>query len=139
MGTICNVEEKKQKALFKSLIKKINKELEISFVKDPNKNKKIQILSKYQDGTITPNVIDDIFGQNHSKIKKKLKLIFDKVHTGFIQRMRAAETDKTKLKTYINMYRIYRSDLLALIKLNLNFKKTLLGNLDTLLYLRNGK
>jgi hypothetical protein len=133
------IEEKKQKAINASLMKRVNAILNKSFNKDPEKNKKLKMISKYQDGTITPNVIDDIFGQNYSKLKEKLKAVCEMIQGNFMGRMKTAEKDKTKIRNYIKIFTLYRSDILSLVRQNLNFEKTLLGNIDTLLYLRTGK
>jgi hypothetical protein len=97
------------------------------------------MLSKYQDGTITPYVIDDIFGQNFSKVTAKLDRILNIIHKQFFAFIKTAEKDKTQVRRYMKIFSLYRIDLISIVNQNLNIEKTFNGNKDTLLYLRAGK
>lgn len=97
------------------------------------------MLLKYEDGTITPNGIDDIFGTNYSKVESKLELVLKLVQEYTQRKLKIGEKNKDKSENYLRIFNMYRLDLNDLIKLNLNFRDSLVGNMETLLYLRNGK
>jgi len=97
------------------------------------------MLSKYQDGTIAPNVIDDIFGQNFSKVTAKLDRILNIIHKQFFAMIKTAEKDKTQVRRYMKIFSLYRIDITSIVNHNLDIEKTFNGNKDTLLYLRAGK
>ena len=88
---------------------------------------------------ISPGNIDDLIGLNFSKINAKLNEILEMIRKYSYERLKVSEPKKELRSNFLKIYNKYKEDYHELLLLNLNYYETVTGNVETLLYLRDGK
>lgn len=106
-----------------------------AFNLNESENKDLKKLIGFQDDSVSPRTIDELFGANFSKIRAELTRIL-KISTEktfiFIRECKAQAEDK---KLFEKMLLRFTKMIKELLALNLNIRGSILGNLETLEFL----